>query len=407
MFLRKLLLALTTVALLGGVAIAGEIAPGLQAQLDQVDDSTPVKALVFMRDRVDIASLDLELHLERSTLATRHMRVLNELQDVARTSQAALLAELNTNKANGLVVGYTSHWIVNGVVVVATKDVFYRLAERDDVDRIEPDLVPELILPVESHPSTSVRGIGITPGVVNIGARRVWDELGIRGEGTIVGVLDTGVDGNHPALASRWRGLYAPPSECWLDVIGSNPNFPTDLGGHGTHVMGTITGLADDDTVGVAPGALWIGTNVIDQGAGPELDSDVLVSLAFMADPDGDPGTTDDVPDVIQNSWGINENFSSDPPYVDCDSRWWDGIDALEAAGCVITWSAGNEGTSGLRSPARPRDLPVQRLLGGLHPAFASIHHQQLLQPRSCRPQLRSRGEPHEARDLRARQRHL
>jgi hypothetical protein len=39
---------------------------------------------------------------------------------------------------------------------------------------------------------------------------------------------------------------------------------------------------------------------------------------------------------------------------VDCDSRWWDGIDAVEAAGCVLTWSAGNEGPSAgsLRSPA-------------------------------------------------------
>ena len=45
MFLRKLLFAVMTVTLLGGVAVAGEIAPGLQAQLEQVDDSTPVKAL--------------------------------------------------------------------------------------------------------------------------------------------------------------------------------------------------------------------------------------------------------------------------------------------------------------------------------------------------------------------------
>ncbi len=354
MMLRKLLLSALAVALLSGAALAGEIAPGLQDLLDRTDDSTPVKALVFMRDRVDVTSMDIELHLEKATLATRHLRVINELKHVAATSQANLLAELEINKAGGGVMGYTPHWIVNGVVVVATKDMLYRLAERDDVDRIEPDLVPELMKPVDEHAASDNRGIGITPGVKNIGSRRVWDELGIRGEGVIVGILDTGVDGNHPALASRWRGLIAPPSECWLDVIGSNPSFPTDFNSHGTHVMGTITGLADDDTIGVAPGAVWIASNVIDQGVSAEFDSDVLAALAFMADPDGDPGTTDDVPDVVQNSWGINENFSGNPPYVDCDSRWWDGIDALEAAGCVVTWSAGNEGPGGhsLRSPA-------------------------------------------------------
>ena len=58
-----------------------------------------------------------------------------------------------------------------------------------------------------------------------------------------------------------------------------------------------------------------------------------------------------DVPDVVQNSWGVNENFSG---YVDCDSRWWSAIDACEAAGVVVTWSAGNEGPGSqtLRSPA-------------------------------------------------------
>jgi subtilisin family serine protease len=355
MTLRKLLLSVTALALLLGAAGAGEIAPGLQAQLDQTDDQTPVKAIVFLSDRLDITSLDLDLHLQKTTLATRHQRVINELKDVARVSQGPLLAALDAERAAGGLVGYTPHWIVNGVVVLATKDVLYRIAERQDVDRIEPDIVPELMEPVAAYDAPDGdRGIGITPGVVNIGARRVWDELGIRGEGVIVGVLDTGVDGNHPALASRWRGLTAPPSECWLDVIGSNPNFPTDFNSHGTHVMGTITGLADDDTIGVAPGALWIGCNPIDQSAGSAFDSDVLVCLAFMADPDGDPGTTDDVPDVIQNSWGINENFSSNPPYTDCDSRWWDAIDAVEAAGCVVTWSAGNEGPGAhsLRSPA-------------------------------------------------------
>ena len=44
-----------------------------------------------------------------------------------------------------------------------------------------------------------------------------------------------------------------------------------------------------------------------------------------MADPDGDPATSDDVPAVVQNSWGVNEDFSG---YYDCDSRWWDAIDA-------------------------------------------------------------------------------
>ena len=77
-----------------------------------------------------------------------------------------------------------------------------------------------------------------------------------------------------------------------------------------------------------------------------------------MADPDGDPLTIDDVPAVVQNSWGVNEDFTG---YSDCDSRWWDAIDACEAAGVCLIWSAGNEGpgTESLRSPADRATTPT------------------------------------------------
>ena len=34
-----------------------------------------------------------------------------------------------------------------------------------------------------------------------IGAEKVWDEFGVRGKGIVVGQSDSGVDGNHPAIA--------------------------------------------------------------------------------------------------------------------------------------------------------------------------------------------------------------
>ena len=76
-----------------------------------------------------------------------------------------------------------------------------------------------------------------------------------------------------------------------------------------------------------------------------------MASLEFMTDPDGNPATTSDVPDVVNNSWGVNESFAG---YLDCDSRWWDLIDNCEAAGVVLVWAAGNEGpiASTVRSPA-------------------------------------------------------
>jgi len=336
---------------LAGSAMAGQFTPGLEAYLLEKADG-PVKALLILEDQVDVTAMDLDMHYERTTLADRHFRVVTALQEKARQTQAPIIADLESRLGQG-VEGYQSYWIINAVFVTASEDALRELAARGDVDVAEVNLVPELIKP-EIKPSgneKATRGIGIAPGIVAVGARRVWDELGIRGAGALIGSLDTGVDGNHPALSSRWRGNHAPWNECWLDVLGTNTQFPNDGNSHGTHTTGTMTGIAADDTIGIAPASEWIATNAIDQGANDGFSQDILDCLEFFTDPDGDPGTLDDVPDVVQNSWGVHEGFSG---FVDCDSRWWAAIDACEAAGVMLCWSAGNEGSGSqtLRSPA-------------------------------------------------------
>ena len=353
---KSLALALLVILAAGSVQ-AGFITDGLQRQLADKSADEFVKVLVVMKDQTDIKTLDYDLHASKAPLDARHAMVLETLQKQASNTQGELLRSLAGDKAAGRVLGYTPHWIINAVVVVATPEAIQDLAARADVERVEADLVVELIEPIPSEKTLPAgkadRGIGITPGLQALNVPQVWNELGIDGSGVVLGNIDTGVDGSHPALAARWRGNFAPAAECWLDAAGlGDTSFPVDQHYHGTHVMGTMTGLAPDDTIGVAPGAVWIASNIInspDTGAG--FDNGVIASLEFMADPDGDPLTTDDMPVVVQNSWGVNEDFTG---YYDCDSRWWDAIDACEAAGVCLVWSAGNEGSGSqtLRSPA-------------------------------------------------------
>jgi len=352
--MKKVLATALAIMMIAGVSIAGQLTPGLDSLIQTMKGSDEIKVLVVLKDRVDIESLNWELRADRASLPVRHETVVTALQNKAAATQGALLAELDAMRGNGKLLGYTPHWLINAVVVTTTVDELPRLAARDDVDVIEVDLVVELIEPVSAPKAKnkSARGIGIAPGVVDVGARRIWDELGIDGTGALVGVLDTGVQGTHSALSSNYRGNNGyPHSESWFDAAGLGDTTPIDQHYHGTHVMGTICGLADDDTIGVAPGAQWIASNVINMSAGEAFDNAVIASLEFMTDPDGDPGTTHDVPDVVQNSWGVNEGFAG---YFDCDTRWWVAIDACEAAGVVLTWSAGNEGSGSetLRSPA-------------------------------------------------------
>lgn len=313
-----------------------------------------VSMIVYLTDQVDILALDGMLYDMRLTRQERHRIVVEELQAAAERSQPAVRGELELLIEQGEVEAYTPYWIVNCFVVFGTESAAEILSELDEVDYFEPNFRAELIKPIIG-PERALDDDEDTPppGIVAIRAPEVWYELGIMGEGALVAHLDTGVDGGHPALSERWRGNFAPHSECWYATV-SGSSTPVDTDTHGTHVMGTICGATNGgtgDTTGVAPSALWIGGDAIGQGTTSTFDNDVLSSYQWFADPDGNPETVNDVPDVVQNSWGVYSAFTG---YDDCDDRWDAAILALEAGGTVVTFSAGNEGPSSQshRSPA-------------------------------------------------------
>ena len=342
-------LAAALLALAATPAAAGELNPALREHLALAEADALVSVIVTLSEQAPVAALSERLSAESASRARRHREVLASLHAAAR-SQAPLCAWLDGQREVGAVAGYTAHWIANLIVVAARPAAIAALAARADVADVEANFSA---LPLESEAGQALPpwpSVGLTPGIVAIGADRVWSELGITGEGALVAVIDTGVEGSHPALAARWRGLVAPAADCWLDLLGVSPAFPVDPQSHGTHVMGTLAGLAPGDSIGVAPGALWIATNAIGQGVGTPFDNDVIAAFAWLADPDGDPETLDDVPDVVMNAWGVNEMLG----YADCDSRWWAVIDHCEAAGVVALFAAGGDGPAAgsIRSPA-------------------------------------------------------
>jgi subtilisin family serine protease len=353
-------IAAVSIALMPFPVVAGSLHPALRQELERSASRAPITVIVELVQQEDVGLADRSLKRTGASRAERHRRIVEALRRTANAHQAPILAALERLRAQGEVAAITPYWIADLVRVTATPAAILALTERADVRTVHPREKLRSIEPTRRsapirRPTPSrlaARTGGIAPGVAAIRADEVWSSLGVTGQGALIGILDSGVDATHPALAGRWRGNNGHAAEaCWLDVQGTNSTFPTDLRDHGTHVAGTALGLdaALGDTIGVAWGAQWIAANAIGDDTF-ELTPDVLACFQWFAEPDGDPGTIDDVPDVIQNSWGVSEWQG----YADCTSVWNLVIDNCEAAGIVVLFAAGNQGPTpaSIDSPA-------------------------------------------------------
>jgi len=117
-----------------------------------------------------------------------------------------------------------------------------------------------LIRPVVSAPSKLAGPV--TWGLERLGIPTVW-KAGFTGKGVLVGHLDTGVDGGHPALKGA-IGKFAEFNLLGNPVAGAKPH---DSDEHGTHTAGTILGRKVRTTAfGVAPEAKLASALVIEGG---------------------------------------------------------------------------------------------------------------------------------------------
>ena len=341
-------LCLMCLAAMATPILAGTIQSPLDEIIAESSSGEKIGVVVVMADMVDNAALNQDLKARQATLAQRHYEVVTALRQKASDTQGPVLAVLHKLETEGKVERIRNFWISNMISFKGTAEAIKVVADMPEIDRVVFDYPVETIKPVEVDETPPVI-TSVEPGLEVINAPQVW-ALGYTGAGRLVSNIDTGVDGNHVALSSRWRGNWHPASECWFDPVQGH-TFPTDHGSHGTHTMGTICGRSTaGDTVGVAIEALWIGAASVDYGG---TTADIIASFEFIADPDGNPETVDDVPDAVGNSWGYSPFFHGVPH---CDDTFWSVMDGCENAGCAVIFSAGNEGSYGANSLRTPAD---------------------------------------------------
>ena len=348
---RIVLFCVIVVAMLvGGVGQAG---PSF-AQPEKIDaglwtataNGQPASFLVILAEQADLSAAE-----RLADPAGRRQWVYDALRETALRSQKPLRAWLDRRG-----IPYTSHYLVNMLAVQGDSALLLALARRGDVASLAPNPsvagVPPLNeLDLRRSPASPA---GVEWGVSFVHAPEVWATYGARGQGVVVGVQDTGVVWDHPALIHSyrgWDGRAVDHAYNWHSAVGAtaqcpDPATPCDPYGHGTHVTGTITG--DDgagNQIGVAPGAAWIGCrNMDDQGRGTPSTYTACFEF-FLAPwpPGGDPQLDGDPTlgaQIVNNSWNC-------PPSEGCGHFTLQPVvEAVRAAGVMVVASAGNNGSA-------------------------------------------------------------
>jgi subtilisin family serine protease len=294
--------------------------------------------------------------------ATSPQATGHEKLDVSSAESRAYLAhlaerqQLFTTRAQSVLgrdveVAYEYRNVLNGVAVAADATEAARLASLPGVTGVFPDLVQE----IETDTSHDL-----------IGSAAIWDGntssgLATRGEGVVVGMLDTGINPHHPSFAEvdgtgyvhenpygsgNFVGVCDPAHPAHEDIcndklIGAwsfHPNAPSaqDWNNHGSHVGGTIAGNIHEATITVGEDTF---TRTI-QGVAPRANI-ISYLVCFPSCPQTssvaavDQAIADGV-DVLNYSISGVDN-----PWVDIVDLAF--LDAFEA-GIFVAASAGNAG---------------------------------------------------------------
>jgi hypothetical protein len=248
------------------------------------------------------------------------------------------------------------------------------LSARPDVEYAEPNFIVHVIT-VPNDPSfgslwglqntgQTVQGIAGMPGA-DISAVSAWS-ISTGSKANVVGVVDTGIDYNHPDLTAN---VWSAPNSFTVNIGGmaitcpagshgfnaiTNTCDPFDDNQHGTHVSGTI-GATGNNSLGVV-GVNWIasimGSKFLDSSGFGAI-SNAINAIEFTIQAKSIFGTAANVR-VLSNSWGCVNCFSQ---------ALLDEINRASTNDILFVAAAGNNSSNNDTTPFYPASYTAPNII--------------------------------------------
>ncbi|MGH3734264.1 MAG: S8 family serine peptidase [Micromonosporaceae bacterium] len=196
---------------------------------------------------------------------------------------------------------------------------------------------PALTQLVVSHRLRTL--MDVAPG--KVGVPEFVNQTELTGEGVVIGVVDTGIDPQHPAFQGRvhriWdqtaRGAGVPEGQYGVELSGERLIESRDEHGHGTHVAGIASG-ADSQYPGIAPKATLVIVKTT------LMDAHIADGVRYCFRVAADLG----LPCVVNLSLGghADPHDGTDPLSAILDSE--------SGPGKIVVCAAGNEGNDAIHA---------------------------------------------------------
>ncbi|PEJ57098.1 hypothetical protein CN692_14500 [Bacillus sp. AFS002410] len=331
----------------------------LSPEVDQTSDKDTSIIVEFKDKPQKTAVLEAEADGDSLSAKDAQANVDASHETFQKDLKTIFSSELKAKK-NPYLIKRSYKKAFNGVSMTLPANKIKSLLKSNSVKAVYSDLQVQVEPPSISETATTGKQAATHTMVTFPGVEKLHEE-GYTGKGVKVGILDTGIDYNHPDLKDAFKGGYDfvdndndPMETTYADWKKSGQaelatNGEAYYTEHGTHVAGIIAGQGKNDgdlsVTGVAPGADIYSYRVL----GPYGSGYTSAILAGL-----DKAVSDGM-DVINMSLGANYN---DPLYPTTIA-----VNNVVLAGVTAIVAAGNSG-SNMYSLGAPGNSPLAITVG-------------------------------------------